>query len=70
MDHEVVTGDVELDPRWEWCEVRRLGDKEPRWIKGWCRHLEVVPVESGGVVVAQLCLTCDGQIPAGWRAVD
>lgn len=57
----------DLDPRWKWVEVRRLGDREPTYIKGSCNHLDVVPVESGGETVAHLCLTCDAQLPAGWR---
>jgi hypothetical protein len=55
---------VELDPRWDWIEVTAIGDREPRYIKGQCKHLVVVRVESGGEVVARLCLTCDCQLPA------
>ena len=51
-----------LDPRWEWSEHRRLCDVEPTYIKVRCRHLDVVPVDSGGEVVAGLCLTCDQQL--------
>lgn len=54
---------IHLDPRWEWLEVRQLGRVEPTYVKGPCRHLDVVPVESGGELVAQLCLTCDAQLP-------
>lgn len=54
----------EQDPRWEWVEVTRLGDPQRRYVKGYCNHLEVVPVESGGDLVAILCLTCDTQLPA------
>lgn len=58
----------QLDPRWEWAEVRRMCDPEPEYVKICCRHLEVVPVESSvdGAVVAHLCLTCDAQLPAEW----
>ena len=57
-----------LDPRWEWCEITALKDlPKRRWIKCGCNHLEVVPVESSGEIVAHLCLTCDGQLPAEWR---
>jgi len=56
----------ELDPRWEWCEVRRLCDEQPTYIKGRCNHLEVEPVVSAGETVAHLCLTCDEQLPAEW----
>ncbi len=54
---------MELDPHWEWYEVRAFGDSEPRWVKGYCNHLDVVPVESSGQIVARLCLTCDAQLP-------
>lgn len=55
----------DLDPRWEWVETQRLCDAGPTYVQGRCNHLlEVVPVESGGVVVAHLCLTCDAQLPA------
>ena len=56
----------ELDPRWEWGEFRRLGDAQPTYVKGPCRHTEVVPVVSSGETVAHLCLTCDQQLPAEW----
>lgn len=55
---------ADLDPRWQWVELRRLCDVEPRYIKGPCNHLEVVPVEAGGEIVARLCQTCDSQLPA------
>lgn len=51
-----------LDPRWEWSEMRTLCSAEPTYIRVRCRHLGVVPVESGGEVVAGLCLTCDAQL--------
>lgn len=54
---------TDLDPRWEWIELRRLGDAEPTYLKGTCNHLDVVPVEAGGERVARLCLTCDAQLP-------
>ena len=54
-----------LDPRWEWHEVTMFGDRERRYIKGRCNHLETVPVEAvTGEVVAHLCLTCDAQLGA------
>ena len=54
----------QLDPRWEWIDVTRLGDPGPKYIRGRCLHTEVVPVESvAGEVVAQLCRTCDTQLP-------
>ena len=56
--------DLLLDPRWEWFEVTRMGDPGPVYYRGPCRHLEVVPVESAeGERVAQLCRTCDAQLP-------
>jgi hypothetical protein len=56
-----------LDPRWEWHEIRLMGQRDPIWIKGRCNHLEAVPVTScvTGEELAQLCLTCDGQLPPG-----
>lgn len=55
-----------LDPRWQWVENRRLCDPEPTYLRGPCNHLERVDVEScvTGELVAQLCLTCDTQLPA------
>lgn len=61
-----MTGE-RLDPRWEWIETYSLGSASPTFIKGHCRHVEVVPVDSTqGETVAHLCLTCDGQLPAEW----
>jgi hypothetical protein len=56
---------AELDPRWDWIEVSTWGDPGPLYVKGACRHVDVVPVESvvDGQVLAQLCLTCDAQLP-------
>lgn len=62
-----MTTGVELDPRWEWQLVQRLGCPDVH-IKIRCLHTEVIPVESvTGTVVAQPCLTCDTQFdpPAG-----
>ena len=59
-----VAGDLELDPRWEWMLVQSLGMPD-RYIKVRCLHTEVVPVESvTSEIVAQLCTTCDTQLPA------
>lgn len=58
---------VELDPRWEWIEIRQFNEPAPSYVRGPCRHLEVVPVESGDETVAHLCETCDTQLPAEWR---
>jgi hypothetical protein len=67
---------TELDPRWDWLNVQALGDPGPVWVKGQCRHTELVPVDSTvtGQEVARLCLTCDRQLPPReepemWRAV-
>jgi len=56
---------MELDPRWEWLRVERLGMPD-EWIKIRCLHAEVIPVESivTGETLAHLCLTCDEQLPA------
>lgn len=57
-----------LDPRWEWVEINGFASPGPEYIKGRCRHLEVVPVDtSEGERVAHLCLTCDAQLPAEWQ---
>ena len=57
---------VDLDPRWEWIEIQLLGEPGPRFIRGPCKHGNIVPVESvvTGELLAQLCLTCDAQLPA------
>ncbi|MFG2826093.1 hypothetical protein ACGFWI_01200 [Streptomyces sp. NPDC048434] len=57
---------TDLDPRWEWIETTSLDGPE-QWTKGRCRHLDTVPVQSGGAVVAHLCLTCDEQLPVEWE---
>jgi len=55
----------ELDARYDWVEIAEFGKPGPEYIRGRCRHLEVIPVEGVfGGVVAQLCLTCDEQLPA------
>lgn len=53
----------DLDPRYEWVEVRALGELEPQYIRGRCLHVDATPVESGGEIVAYLCLVCDAQLP-------
>jgi hypothetical protein len=58
----------DLDPRWDWIEIPKFGKREPDYIRGACRHTELIPVESvSGEVVAKLCLTCDQQftLPRG-----
>jgi hypothetical protein len=66
-----------MDPRWEWVEDARFGSADVTYVKGRCRHLDVVPVEAAAdalavalgeddgarSVVAHLCLTCDLQLP-------
>lgn len=56
----------DLDDRWEWTTIRNMAGDE-RHVKTRCNHLEVVPVETGGVTVAHLCQTCDTQLPPEWR---
>lgn len=54
-----------LDERWEWVEITTLTDLGPRYVRGRCNHLELIPVESvTRDVVARLCPTCDTQLPA------
>lgn len=58
-----ATAPTDLDDRWGWVEVSVLGE-ELRYIRGRCRHRDVVPVDLlTGEIVAQLCLTCDLQLP-------
>lgn len=52
---------ADLDPRWDWVEISTFGQPGPEYIRGECRHTEIVPVESGGELVAKLCVTCDTQ---------
>src|SRR5258708_4590488 len=55
---------TELDPRWEWHRSQALGMPD-RYIKGRCNHLDTEPVlDLTGEHVAQLCRTCDTQLPA------
>lgn len=55
---------IELDSRWDWIEVTPFGDSVPQYIRGACRHLEIVDVVSTlGEVIARLCQTCDAQLP-------
>jgi hypothetical protein len=58
---------MDMDPRWEWVEIASLTPPYTRYIKSRCLHRDVVPVEVAGEVVAQLCETCDSQLPAEWR---
>lgn len=60
---------ADLDPRWEWIEVRRFSEQDSSYVKGRCNHLDVVPVNSvvDSETVAHLCATCDQQLPAEWR---
>ena len=55
---------TDLDPRWEWTTVRTWDGSFVNHVRGRCKHLETVPVVTGGEVVARLCLTCDQQLPA------
>lgn len=56
------------DPNYEWIEVPEIGKPGTDYVRGQCRHLEPMPVESVlGEHVAWLCLECDQQLPAGWR---
>jgi hypothetical protein len=55
-----------LDPRWEWIDVSSLGQSPGTvFIRGECRHLARHVVESTVTrePVAQLCGTCDVQLP-------
>jgi hypothetical protein len=54
------------DPRWEWIDVSSLSDLPgTKFIRGACKHLELHEVTSvvTGEAVAQLCGTCDAQLP-------
>lgn len=60
------------DPRWEWLDVTTIDGKGPAWIRGRCRHTEVVDVSScvTGEILARLCTTCDEQLPPPGAPVD
>jgi hypothetical protein len=58
---------TDLDPRWDWIECPDFVGTT-QYVRGLCRHLEVVPVESGGETVAHLCITCDTQLPEEWTS--
>jgi hypothetical protein len=54
------------DPRWEWIDVSSLGQQPGTTIiRGACKHLERHLVTSivTAEVLAQLCATCDAQLP-------
>jgi len=53
---------VELDPNYEWIEIREFGGAV-RYDRVACNHLEVVPVYAGDELVARLCTICDSQLP-------
>lgn len=55
----------DLDPRWDWVDVSTVEEGYgTTFVKGSCRHTEMVPVELlSGEVAAQLCVTCDRQFP-------
>jgi hypothetical protein len=64
MDAPAGSPAAEFDPNWEWFEVTAVGDPAPVWVKGRCMHLRTVPVDTlDGTIVAQLCRTCDAQLP-------
>ena len=54
----------DLDPRWDWYDVRTYGDPGPVWIKVRCLHAETEAIITvAGEHVAELCLVCDTQLP-------
>lgn len=59
-------GELELD--WENFDYEEIvefgGDRY--FVKMACHHRDPEPVLSGGVEVAQLCVHCDQQLPAGF----
>lgn len=54
---------MNCDQNYDWFAIETF-DGHVEWVRGACRHLDVVPVESGGEVVAGLCLVCGAQLPA------
>jgi hypothetical protein len=61
--------DPRYDPRYEWIEVSELGKPGVEYVRGQCRHIGAVPVESClGELVAWLCPDCDAQLDAEWRS--
>jgi len=61
----IADSSADLDPHWNWFEITALGDPCARWLRGPCRHLDVHLVTSTmtGEPLAQLCATCDAQLP-------
>lgn len=61
-----------LDGRWEWHEVCTFDGTVVRHIRGRCLHRDLEPVKSvvTGEVLAQLCLTCDAQLPAWAPSIE
>jgi hypothetical protein len=56
------------DDEYDWIEVTKFGG-QPQYVRGACHHVRRTPVESVlGEVVAQLCLSCDEQLPVGWAS--
>ena len=58
-----------LDPNYEWIEVTNFGDSEPSYIKGGCKHRQVVPIYGDGregfldpTPIAHLCTVCERQL--------
>jgi hypothetical protein len=49
-----------LDHRYEWCQWYSMTRHDMVWVRGRCKHLETVPVESivTGETLAHLCTTC------------
>lgn len=56
---------MDLDPRWDWVDVRSVSDPGPVWIHAGCRHLpeELEPISSAVPgQLALLCHTCQATI--------
>lgn len=62
----LMDGPPDLDPRWHWIATQDLGRVGPDYVRGPCRHTEIIPVDSivTGETLARLCVTCDMQLPA------
>jgi len=57
----------ETDDEYEWTEVSTADGRVVHRF-GRCLHARLEPVTlTDGEVVAQLCLGCDEQLPAGWK---
>lgn len=51
------------EPAFDTTEIRIFGERDPVGYVMRCTHANVLPVETGGEVIAHLCIDCDTQLP-------